>query len=520
MEKRIFKVLAGCAILGVLMFTSCRKLDKLDNLKVVNYDAEFAIPLFKAKASFDDILEGFDEDTKILIGPDGLITVYYKGDVAGRTSTDFFATLIPFFGLPIPIPDTIYPLPFNVPNSVDIDYAILKSGTFDFGFIDTLDADGTTELTVTLPNIVLDGEPFKFTKTYTTTFDDGNDFISIGSGPFDMTGYKIIPTDDTIKIHYHAHRLDYNQTPYFDTLSIFAVTIDDFQTSYVEGYLGSDIYELEPDTIVIDFFENWTRGDVYFADPKINLYINNSFGFPVRSKVNVLNVFNVDGGVDTLESDYLNDINVDFPSFSEVGETKTTFFDFNKDNSNIDVILGNGPVAIDYDFDVVANPDSVTSNAGFMTDSSYMNVLVEVELPMYGAASGFEARDTFSINFEEYQDFDEVEFKVISENGIPLDVGVQIFFADQNGTLLDSLFTPSAKILEAAPVDGEGLPTAITEKITFTTFTGERFEKIKTAKKAFLRTSFSTINNGGTFVKILSTQEVEIRMGMKIGVSE
>ena len=58
MEKRILKVLAGCAILGVLMFASCRKLDKLDNLKVVNYDAEFAIPLFKAKASFDDILEG------------------------------------------------------------------------------------------------------------------------------------------------------------------------------------------------------------------------------------------------------------------------------------------------------------------------------------------------------------------------------------------------------------------------------------------------------------------------------
>jgi hypothetical protein len=147
-----------------------------------------------------------------------------------------------------------------------------------------------------------------------------------------------------------------------------------------------------------------------------------------------------------------------------------------------------------------------------------MNVQVEVELPMYGTASGFESRDTFSIDFDSYLGFNEVEFKVISENGIPLDVGLQIYFADENGVVLDSLFTPYGNILEAAPVDGEGLPTAISEKTTFTTFEGARFDKIKTAKKALLRASYSTVNNGETIVKILSTQEVKIRMGMKIGV--
>ena len=112
-----------------------------------------------------------------------------------------------------------------------------------------------------------------------------------------------------------------------------------------------------------------------------------------------------------------------------------------------------------------------------------------------------------------------MEFKIISENGIPLDVGMQIYFADQNGTVLDSLFTPGVNILEAAPVDGTGIPTAISEKTTFTTFEGERFKKIKTAKQLFLRSSFSTFNNGEAMVKILSTQEVKIRMGMKIGLS-
>ncbi len=215
----------------------------------------------------------------------------------------------------------------------------------------------------------------------------------------------------------------------------------------------------------------------------------------------------------------LDSIVVDYPSLSEVGETKYTYFDFNKDNSNIDEVLGAGPVAIYYDFDAVANPDNNAAIRGFMTDSSEMTVQVEVELPMYGSASGFEARDTFGINFETYENYDDVEFKIISENGIPLDVGLQLFFADANGTVLDSLFTPNVVLLEAAPVDGAGLPTAISEKTTFTTFEGARFDKIKSAKQLFMRSSFSTVNNGETIVKILSTQEVKIRMGMKIGVS-
>jgi hypothetical protein len=128
-------------------------------------------------------------------------------------------------------------------------------------------------------------------------------------------------------------------------------------------------------------------------------------------------------------------------------------------------------------------------------------------------------RDTFSINFDNYREFNEVEFKVISENGIPLDIGLQIYFADQNGIILDSLFTPAGDIIAAAPVDvSSSLPVGVTEKITYTTFDGARFDHIKTAKKLFMRGSFSTINNGTTNVKILSSQKVEVRMGMKIGI--
>ncbi len=300
MEKRILKIAISGLILGVLVFASCRKLDTFDDLKVVNYDAEFAIPLFTAKTSFQDILNKFDEDTYVQIGPDDLITLFYKGDVAGRSSTDIFASLGPYFGLPLPIFDTISNIiPGSLPSSLDVDYAILKSGTFDYLFRDTIRENGTTILTVTLPGVTYNGLPFTHTKTYNTT-SDTFDFINFGVGPFDLTGYKITPVNNNIEIQYHAYRQNSNS---YDTLDIFAIKIDDFQTSYVEGYLGNDIYELEPDTIVIDFFNNWTRGDIYFADPKINLIVKNSFGFPVRSKAQVLEVLTVDGDIIPITSE-------------------------------------------------------------------------------------------------------------------------------------------------------------------------------------------------------------------------
>ena len=116
MEKQILKVLGGCLILGILIFASCRRIDDFDNLKAVNYDAEFAIPLFRAKTSFQDILDKFDQDTYVEIGPDQLISIFYKGDVAGRTSLEIYESLSGLFGLPIPFTDTIFPLPFVLPN--------------------------------------------------------------------------------------------------------------------------------------------------------------------------------------------------------------------------------------------------------------------------------------------------------------------------------------------------------------------------------------------------------------------
>lgn len=509
MDKSITLKLCSLTLVLILGVMACSKIDKLDDLEVVNYDAEFAIPLFQSKTTFRELLEDYDESAIVTADENDLITLNYKGDLTARTSDDIFSVVGDFDGIPFPILDTFIALPFNIPNSIELDFGILKSGTLQWGW--QSEHEEPILVKVSIPNATLNGEVFQH-------FQNASGPVNLYISPeFDMTDYKLTPFNDSLYVRYEAFRLTSN---FADTLTNFFVKFNNFQSSYVQGYLGNDIYEIDRDTILIDLFENWTRGDVYFVDPKIKMTVENSFGFPVRAKANVMQVLTVDDEILDLVSPYVDSINFNYPSLSEVGQTKLTYFDFDKDNSNIDVILGSGPVAVDYDLDAVPNPDMNTDIHGFMTDSSFFNVQVEVDLPIYGRASGFEVRDTFAVDFSTYEEVDHVEFKLIAENGVPLDVSTQVYFANSNGEVLDSLFIPMENILAAAAVNTDGDVTAIGEKTTLVEMDSDRFDGVRSARKLYLTTAFSTTDNGSKNVKVTIDQGVDIRMGMKLGVKK
>jgi len=219
-----------------------------------------------------------------------------------------------------------------------------------------------------------------------------------------------------------------------------------------------------------------------------------------------------------LESSFIEDgIDFNYPLISEQGELKTTTFYFDKDNSNVEDVLSAGPVFVDYDVDAMANPNSF-AELGFMTDESMFRVQVSVELPFRARILDFKANDKFNINFDDFDNVEYVEFKMVAENQIPLGVDVQVFFADENENVIDSLFIDAENILEPAPVDANGDSNGQSEKITFMTIDAEKFEKVKNAKKLLLEAKFSTTDAiNDTKINIRDGENVNIRMGMKIG---
>lgn len=232
-----------------------------------------------------------------------------------------------------------------------------------------------------------------------------------------------------------------------------------------------------------------------------------------------MNILSVNGDSIELESPFIdNGIDFEYPLISEIGEVKTTTFYFDKDNSNVVEVLSAGPVFVDYDVDAMANPNGF-AELGFLTDESMFRVQVSVELPFHARIVDFKANDVFNINFDGYDDVEYIEFKMITENEIPLGVDVQVFFADENENVIDSLFINNENILEPAPVDSNGDVNGQSEKTTFITIDAAKFERVKNAKKLLLEARFSTSSaSNGQMVNIRDGESVDIRMGMKVGL--
>lgn len=501
------------SLAALTTLAACNAFDDLDGIETTDYEAEYAIPLIDTDLSMGDILENFEESASLTIDPDGLIRFKYSGDVLTKTSEEIFEEINRVLGLvPIQITSKRQALPFTSPDGLDIDRMDLKAGNLVYALQNVHSEQ--VYVVLSFPNVVKDGQMLSFMATIPgysgsgTPPQTGNLFT-----PFSLTGYTITPENDSVYVEYQALDGAGNEV----TLGQSGLLITNLAFSYAEGYLGNQLYEGGRDTIIIDFFDEWVRGDVYFEEPKITFNFQNSFGLPTRSVVNLFNILTVRGEVLPLESEYItNGVDFPYPSLDEVGQVKSAEFLFTKENSNIDVVLGAGPTAVDYDINAFTNPDMDTGIRGFLTDSSFYKVRVDVELPLYGSAVDFAARDTFDLDFSKFDEVRAAEFKLLTDNGMPLSIDVQGYFLDDSGAVLDSLLSGPQRIIDAAPVDNLGHVTEINQQITYAPFDAARFDRIRNAARLAIVANFSTFNDGNVSVRVLNSQQVRFRLGVKI----
>lgn len=500
--------------LFILSWTACSDFADLDQIDETDANPEFAVPLIDTRLSITDLLDNFDDNSLLEVDTDGLIHFIYTGDVLSRTSDEVFAAVndaIPPF---IPVTSPRMALPFSSPDGVQIDQIIFKTGKIQYTF--QSESEVPLAVKVYIPGLSKDGESFVQDHVVPAA-ENGESAV-----PFpplveiDLEGYELSAFQDSIYIQYDALRPDGTM----DTLSGFLMTLDDLKFAYAEGFLGQQQYDTDRDTIGIDFFENLQQGRVYFEEPTIDIRINNSFGIPTRSVVNAFEVVSTTGEVIPLQSPVIDEedegIDFNYPSLNEVGETKTTLFSFTTENSNIDAVVGSTPSALIYDVDAATNPDTEVMVRGFVTDSSAFSVNVQVDLPLYANADGFLVADTFDLALGDFDQVESAEFKIITENELGLDVQLQAYFVDENGSIIDSLFAEKKFLVKGAPVDNNGVSMDRKTVTEFIVFDAERFEKIKSASQLLLESEFSTINDGMTSIKIFAEDAIGFRMGMKV----
>ncbi|MEZ4985082.1 MAG: hypothetical protein R2795_08625 [Saprospiraceae bacterium] len=502
----------------LLLLMGCNDLSDLEDTEVADYQAEFAVPLLNTSFSMGDILENFEENAVLSVLPNGLLRLQYSGDVLTENADDVFAAInqtLSQTGI-IPIGANQQALPFSGPDGLEIDRMDLKAGNF-FWYISNCHSKAITA-TITFPNVRKNGQPLTVSRNL-PAYSGTGDCQTLNNlfSPLSLEDYVVTPQNDSIFVLYSAMDSDGNDVP---PATGTAVLINNLAFSYAEGYLGQVEHSGSRDTIEIDFFDNWIRGDVFFEEPVITFNFANSFGIPTRSVINVFDIVTVDGSILPLESEYVtNGIDFPYPLLTEVGQIKETNFIFNKDNSNIREVLGAGPVAIDYDVDAATNPDGDTSVRGFVTDSSFYRVRVDVDLPLYGSAINFGVNDTFDISLNGIEGADYATFKLVTDNSMPVSIGIQGYFLDADGAVLDSLFGESRIVIGGAPVDALGKPNGVESVVTYVDFPADRFQRILNTKELVVSATFFTTTEGQQSVQIMGDQDVKIRMGAIFGVS-
>jgi hypothetical protein len=511
-------LLAFVAAVFATLLPACKKAD-FNDVDFAEHSSEFAFPLFNTAITIQDLLtqvlnEAIEGDT-LVVNSDNTLTLIYNGDVAAKPATDIFKDLL---NGTIPLVDTFFQAPFAAPTGVKIYETLLKSGTMRLGVLNT-----TSEMltvTMSIPQMTKDGQVFSITVTAWPG-------IPTASPQVPVAGYLLQSDSNKLEFRYEAIRPNGERIELPEPqpgVPAAAVAFENIEFSYIEGYWEQQVYPLTRDTIEIDINQTDLNGQVTIKNPVVTFRVGNSWGFETRGLIKYLSFLTEDGTEYPLTSTAFNNDSIDFafPDTSEVGQTKITEVVLDELNSNIGQIFNAQPVQLIYEVCGIANPGNDTTRIGFITDSSLITLGVRVELLLEGSAKDFAADQTLDLDFGDYSDLDtakiqSVEFKLVTENTMPITANLQLYFLDTSDVIIDSLFTGGAQpLIRAAAVDANGVSQGVERTEHLIPMDIARFNRVRRADKAKLETSFTTSDGGTVPVKLLANNQAVVKMGLKV----
>jgi hypothetical protein len=285
------------------------------------------------------------------------------------------------------------------------------------------------------------------------------------------------------------------------------------------GNIDTRTITLNPDSINVDIFVNGLAGGIEFLSPAVRLDVRNSFGLPVGFDLQNISVIEQDSSTIPLTgpavSPPANPYLLDGASYSQIGQSITTQIDMNSGNSNMAQLFSQLPYYLAYQFGAVLDAPATTQN--FVLDSSRLAIGVHLELPFHGKISALTLSRQYDFDGLGIDDIGESIVRVKTVNELPLDVGVQVYFVDVSGAVLDSLFT-SPSIIEGAQVDADGFTQDNVEVITEETVTPEKVDHMNQAEYLLVRAEMQTTNQGTDPVKFSVTDKLQISIGLKAKV--
>jgi|GEM_PF-738836 len=507
-------------IVLISVLVSCTELiDSSDyELEKIKATPTLSIPLAYGNLGIDDLLDDTDEEF-IKIYPDGLVYLFYEETLTTKDIRDMLRFPNKGFDETFPLlPATLLPRNSETTYAtvnVDEDFGFapeklteikLKTGTRLELAIDYSPEDpGVFEIELELPGFTLNGVPLKRRAS-------GGSPISV-----DLGGYVAMMDNNTFPVKVSLIEKAHNSTVVIDELTTATLSFDfksiDFE--YVKGFFGERTPTRVP-TLTIDisaFGNSLGEAQVSFADPKLSLEITSEYGIPATIDFNPFEVRKQNASPMPILFATPTPIQLLAPA-APGGEAKTDI-----QFSNTGQIFDYAPEEFYYQFQMHIN-QGLTSGVNFCADTSKIKVKFTAEVPIYGKASGIVMADTFDIDLGDAKesDIESATLRSKAVNELPLEAKLQIYLADENSSIIDSIFTSGlTSIIKASTVNASGDLTQAGVAEENIHLSEDKLQKLFAARKLIVRMRMATSTDAGgsqVHVKFKSQYKINLKLGL------
>lgn len=498
----------------VLLCGSCVDSESVTDIDLGEGTRSLAVPLVNTSIQVTDFENETDKsNVSVTTDEAGRVTINYDGQVVSR-DWSIISPRLPF--APFTFKDSIQDIeilrPDGRPFLVDevINRIEFEEWNIFFQIFHEVQADLSVD--VEIPQIQRGGESLKVSFTIPSGGASGTQHIT---ETFPLEGYVFTTSDNEFQLFYDARMPDGTRVEFNESQGFF----EPFAASYVEGYLGKDTFQVEGSIVPVDLFSTWISGGVDFENPTIEVYVENSLGLPMVAAIEEFSITTIDDNTFDVESEAIdNGIVLNYPTIIERGETKITEFSFDKTNSNVKELFKQRVGRVNYNIDAVYNPDEIVNEQQFIGDGGAFEANVRVVIPLEGSINDLVLVDTIDLDLSSYEEVVQAELKTLISNQFPLDLQLQVYFFDEQGGFIDSLYAERF-MLDGAPIDANGVTLPTDPQVTFTTIDSTRWNGLLATRRAALAFQLNTITLSDSPLWVFDSYAIDAKIGAILEVN-
>lgn len=369
-------------------------------------------------------------------------------------------------------------------------------------------------LSIQFPDATVGGSPISPTAislpkgTKTGTFDLSNANIFLGA--VDTLTHNMLRVAVSPSIQSSGNLVDFDSSDFVKIVIDPATVVID----YVDGYMGQKTWTVDVDDVNFDALAELGKG-LTLTNPKMSIIVTNSFGIPIQLELSLIAKDDKGASVDMQPPTML----FGYPTIAQAGTTINSKFDIDKTNSKIVQALGLPPTKFAIAGKAYLNKSGFKGYNDFVSSKSAMCLGFEANMPLSIIAQDFSIRDTAELKetLKGLDIFDYLELKIKTTNGFPLEGSLDLYFADANGVILDSLVNTT--LVASGIPDATGKVVTRTENMTTFLLDKETLATIATetkyAQKLIFVTHFYTYNKGSQSVNIHTDNQLDIAIAFR-----